>query len=87
MLRIIIELWPQGSYENKRTIGVMDIYNDGSGTERRGNYGYRVFKRRATVDGFSARLPISREGRIKNYPRKSYSVWILVKRVLQDAFK
>lgn len=86
MLRVIIEIWPRGSYEHKRTLAVMDIANDGSGSEARGNYVYRVYKR-GTADGFPSRMPISRSGRITNYPRKSYPVWVLLKRILADAFK
>lgn len=86
MLRVIIELWPHGSFEHKRTLAVMDIFNDGSGTETRGNYGYRVY-RKGTADGFVSRMPVSHSGRVTNYPRKSYPVWILLKRVLAVAFK
>lgn len=38
MIRCTIELLPGGSEERKRTIGLVEIANDGSGTESRGNY-------------------------------------------------
>jgi uncharacterized protein (UPF0297 family) len=41
MLNIIIELWPYGSEEAKKTIGGFQLANDGTGTSLQGNYLYR----------------------------------------------
>lgn len=38
MLRITIELLPQGNEKAARTIGLIEIANDGSGTKQTGNY-------------------------------------------------
>ena len=38
MIRVTIELVPQGNEAAKRTIGVMNIANDGTGNKEYGNY-------------------------------------------------
>jgi hypothetical protein len=43
MLKITVELWPFGSEVHKKTLAVMDIANDGTGTATRGNYKVRRF--------------------------------------------
>lgn len=84
MLRVTVELWPHGRADKKKTLAVMDIYNDGTGTDTRGNYKYRVYRR--PVIGRPLSKP-SREGAVTNYPRKAYPVWELVRRVLNGAWR
>lgn len=54
----------------------MVIANDGTGTDSRANYTYRIFgKKRLLKNG---------KGEIKNYPRNAYSPWELVRRILNQ---
>lgn len=86
MLVIKVELWPRGSEEEKEEIGRTYVTNDGSGTLDRGNYDVHVCRkdnpRRPTDEDANA----TREGRVEDYPRKSYSVWRLILRALFSAF-
>lgn len=60
-------------------IGRMKIYNDGTGTDRRGNYDIVVLKRRSEY-------LVQRLGRVEDYPRRSYNVWRLIARAILSAF-
>jgi hypothetical protein len=42
MIRVTIELLPFGYESGKRTLGVVEIANTGTGTERSGNYVVRL---------------------------------------------
>lgn len=75
MLRVTVELVPWGIEEEKRTLKVLEIYNDGTGSKTKGNYGYR-FKR---TNG-----SVYRHGRIVGHNRLSESVWNLVNKVLNN---
>lgn len=78
MIRVTVELL--SAVDGRReTLGVMDICNDGSGTERNGNYIGRLY-RKGTNN-------IHRIGKVENFPRHSYVVWRLVLRMLADIFK
>lgn len=67
MIKITVELWPFGSEVNKRTLAVMDIANDGTGTATRGNYKVRRFGQLAWDEKV-----------VENYPRKNHNVFKLV---------
>lgn len=82
MIRVTVELWPFGWETNKRTIAVLDVYNDGTGTPERGNYKFRVYRRPGVKRPLSAK---GRSGEVKNYPRQAYPVWELIRRVLNEA--
>lgn len=58
----------------------MHISNVGTGSEARGDYRVDIMRR-----GTSAR--VQRSGHVSDYPRKSYSVWELVRRALSAAFE
>ncbi len=45
MIRITIELVPHGYEARKEVIAKAEIANDGTGTNIRGNYRYRLFKK------------------------------------------
>ncbi len=78
MIIVTIEL--QSAITNKRSkLGVMHICNDGTGTVKRGNYFAHIMRKG------SWNKPV-RLGKVKDYPRASYSVWRLVMRALKDAF-
>lgn len=80
MIVIKVELWPFGSEERAEEIGRMTITNDGtSRNPMRGDYNTKIM-RRGTTD------KVQKQGRVENYPRKSYSVWELVRRALNDIY-
>ena len=77
MIYVKIELWPHGSPVNKKVIGIAVIANDGSGTDKRGNYS-AVFmgKTRRSIRGIT----------VRNFPRKSYTAWKLLYLALKQVF-
>ena len=77
MLRITIELVPWGIEDKKRTIGIAEIYNDGTGTSTTGNYGVRVFKR-------GSNGVIWKTGKVWGFPRKKLLAWDLLYRALHN---
>ena len=82
MLVVKIELWKWGNKESAKEIGRMYIANDGSGTLQRGNYDTYICRRGADEpppDGI-----YTKQGRVEDYPRKSYTVWELIKRSLNN---
>ena len=75
MIKITIELiHPMRPWES-RVIGKAKIINTGTGTEKRGDYSFELY-------GKGKRL--LKVGHVLNFPRKSYSVWKLLKRVLNE---
>lgn len=75
MIVVKLELWPLGSEEHMVPLGAMAIVNDGTGSERRGNYDI----------GIVGKTPIyKREARVEDYPRKAYHAWELVRRALNS---
>lgn len=70
MLRITIQLIPRGDESKVRTIGTMEIANDGTGTPDLGNY---IGKLHAEYTG-----PDGRNGRLTKFNRHKQSVWSLV---------
>ena len=71
------------------TIGRMVIDNIG-GTRTRGDYRVRLLRANAKewLGMYSIRhAKVTREGRVLNYPRLSYSVWRLVFRSLKAILK
>jgi hypothetical protein len=42
MLNTTIELWPHGDVGSKRALAYVAIWNDGSGDDEFGNYGYAI---------------------------------------------
>lgn len=70
MIRVTVELLPHGSESGKRTLGTLDIANDGSGNEEFGNYSGVLH---AEYTGRSGRT-----GKVLQFKRKTNSVWSLV---------
>ncbi len=70
MIRVTVELLPKGSEVNKRTLGVMEIANDGSGGQAVGNY---IGVLHAEYTGKAGR-----SGRVYGFHRQGQSVWSLV---------
>lgn len=75
MLKITIELLPFGSETNKKTLGIMRIGNDLTGTKTMGNYKY----------SFQYNTRKNYSGEIKKFPRQRLNAWDLLFRVLYHA--
>lgn len=78
MIIVEVKVRPFG-YGEEKLLGTCVIANDGSGTEKRGNYYARLYgkrKRRMKPETIT----------VKNHPRKSYHVWKLVYKVLKEIY-
>lgn len=81
MIRVTVDLISaRGAQHNKR-LGVLEICNDGSlsdgsGASKRGNYNGRLYRKGGGG--------VLRTGSVKNFPRRSYTVWRLILRMLRD---
>lgn len=71
MIRVTIELLPHGKDAGKKVLGVLDIANDGSGTDEIGNYSGELHAE-YTKPGDP------RRNRVLGFNRKRKSVWTLV---------
>jgi len=80
---IIVSIHLRSAVTGKTTtLGIMTISNDGTSTNpKRGNYDVRL-GRRDDIDGVMER-PL-RVARVEKYPRKAFSVWVLVARALKE---
>lgn len=76
MLVIPIELWPFGIEPEKRTLGRLEIANDGTGTRTRGSYNVRVY---------GAHGRVIREARVEDWPRQAKPVQALLLAALEAA--
>ena len=77
LLVLKLELWPKGNPNKKKTLGTMFITNDGTGTDSKGNYKYKIL-------GQNEKSLECGEGRIEGYRRKSLHSWYLPYTVLQQ---
>jgi hypothetical protein len=68
MIRVTVELLPHGNEIAKRTLAVMEIANDGTGTQTTGNYNATLV----------AEYTRGRHGRVEGFNRKQQSVCSLV---------
>lgn len=68
MIRVTVQLIPKGNEDAARTLGVLEIANDGTGTVRKGNYNGTL----------QAEYTRGRKGRVLDFDRKTQSVWSLV---------
>jgi hypothetical protein len=77
MIRVTVEMFPQGDENRKYSLGHFDIYNTGlTMNKRRGDYGVRFFSKTG------ADLP-GRKGVIGDWPRLSRPVMSLVRKALE----
>lgn len=100
MIVIRVELWPGGNHAVRKTIGVGVIANTG-GTEARGEYEARFYgagnSKSGDISGVYddiAKGPLRgmmrsswRAGRIVNFPRKVYGVWVLLNAALRASLR
>ena len=77
MIKVKIELWPHGSEENKQELASANIWNDGTGNQQHGSYGYELF-------GKSGHRVAS--GKVKEFKRKEYTVWWLVAAIMKVVY-
>lgn len=75
MIRITVQLLPKGDEARARTLGSMDIVNDGTGSEELGNYDATLHAEYTPPEG--------RKARVINFRRQRQSVWTLVGAVLK----
>lgn len=76
MIRVTIDVLPQGDEKRARRVGVAEIWNDETGSLRLGNYIARVFSVRDNKE-----RDIWREGELKGFPRP-VDPWLLLRAVL-----
>lgn len=81
MIVIRVELWPCGYETRKKILGTMRIVNDGTGTDKRGNYYADVLRAKSSVKRPKSSL---RHATINDWPRKSRPVWDLVLECLHN---
>lgn len=92
MIKVTVELVPFGQEDHpgRQVLGEAIIYNDGTGTDKIGNYRAMFGKR----DGHLSRPPRDygrtwlgtwRESRVEGFPRKRLLVWDLLYRALHGA--
>lgn len=78
MLRVTIELLPQGDESRARTIGVVEIANDLTGTFDYGNYDVRL-----TKSLVGKHKQIWKRGRVETFPRHKLGPYDLLYRALR----
>lgn len=71
MIVVTVHLWPKGDAANAQHLGTAVITNDGSGTERVGNYEFRLSKWGKPGEDW-------KRGTIKDFPRKALGPWDLL---------
>lgn len=77
MVKITVDIVPPFA-RKRRTIARAEIVNEGTGTPERGDYKYALWGKTGKV---------WRVGTIKAFPRKSYSIWRLLYRILREVFE
>ena len=92
MIYIRIELWPRGDRSRKRLLHEAVIANDGTGDMSTADYHASLSKRGGFKcdDDRLARFDLKnvlRTAEVTGFKRKQESAWLLIKRVLGDAFK
>ena len=78
MIRVTIEMFPGGKEANKRILGTAIITNDGTGTNKIGNYKYTLFNKARNK---------YKQGKIKKFDRQNKIAWRLLNLILNDAFE
>jgi len=76
MLRVTIDLIPFGLDKLKKTIGIMEIANTGSGTKTSGNYRFIVYKKNSKTAW--------KTGELLGFKRKRFLAWDLLFKCLEN---
>lgn len=77
MLKVTVQLYPGGSSIHKKTLGIINIGNDGTGTEGISNYNYALCKEDLKT--------LLKQGRIEQFTRER-GCYQLLYEVLKDVF-
>lgn len=78
MIRVTLEMWPQGDPTRKYPLGHLDIINVGSNADRRrGSYTSRFFGK--------TNHQLVAQGDVADWPRLSRPVFSLLKTILEKA--
>lgn len=81
---IVVSIELLSARTGKRSlIGAMTLTNDATGSELRGNYNVKVYRKHPN-GGVSE--SVQRTARVEDYPRLAYNVWRLVMKALKAAF-
>ena len=76
MIKITVEFCPPLlTGKSRKVIAQAIIVNDGTGTEKRGNYRFTLWLKKRDF---------WHNGTVKDFPRKSYNVWKLIRRILDE---
>lgn len=75
MIRVTIELLSAVDAQRNRTLGTLEIANDGTGSKELGNYDATLHAEYTPPEG--------RKARVINFRRQKQSVWTLVGAVLK----
>ena len=75
MIEVKISLNSYGRGKEIWELGKIKIINDGTGSDSRGNY---------TVKFFDRNDSLFKKAEIKNHPRKSESIWKLLKKAMES---
>jgi len=78
MIEVNVTLYPHGDRNNPKQIAKMEIINDGTGTDTKGNYVSNIYLLRKGI--WTAVF-------VQGFPRKRRNVWYLVKWILNEALK
>jgi hypothetical protein len=81
MIRVTIELFPLGGELGRRTLGTIDIANDGSGDGLTGNYKAKLMK----SEEYAKKPGIWKTAEVEGFPRSRLGPYDLVFRVLENA--
>lgn len=70
MIRVTVQIIPQGDESRARTLATMEIANDGTGTAEEGSYEGVLHAEYTRPEG--------RRGRVTRFRRRKQSVWSLI---------
>ena len=80
---------PHGNIVDREVLGIMDIWNNGSGSDTIGNYGYCAWPAGTPKDILHFKNTVNKakwSGSVVNFPRKKLLAWDLLLRCLKDSF-
>lgn len=80
MIVIKVELWPKGDPARAKDMGFATIENDGTGTDKAGNYKVTLFK---WTKGGKGSRSIWKQGGVSGFDRMKRGPWDLLFRALR----
>lgn len=79
MIRVSIHLISQAGLTTRSVeLGVLDIYNDGTGTSKKGNYGARLYRK--------GTRRVHKMAQVHDWPRERLVIWRLLQQVLNNMY-